>query len=316
LDVDASSAVSSMAEELATLWSLSSDEIQLVSQGRLLSQSASLTEAGIENGSRLQLSIRASVGGGLCCRRVKLKKKNSETDAGSSDDEGDEEEGKVRRKPSAAKQEAMKKHHLRQSITITRQESRHGFNNQNRPDLQDVDDTQTRLQIYYSNDWAHKAKSAAINFMHSHQITPEEYEFELHDCHGDVFDPKMKLPKDKSIDEYFPLVFVFHKKAKPVQSRFSQIVSSLSPRRSKSRSPSPRKSPKKVAPTPWGDFDPSRALAERHPSIESALNSFTHLPWLRELRRPVDDEDVSPKLYAKEKEKDVSPSKRERRGGA
>jgi hypothetical protein len=297
LDVDASSVVSSMAEELATLWSLSPDEIQLVSQGRLLSKAASLTEAGIENGSRLQLSIRASAGGGLCCRRVKIKKINSETDADS--DEEDEEKGEVRRKPSAAKQEAMKKHHLRQAITITRQDSRHDFNNHVRPDLQDVDDTQTRLQIYYSKDWAHKAKVAAMHFMQHHQITAEEYEFELHDCHGNIFDPKMKIPKDQTVDEYFPLVFVFHRKPKPTRSRFS-----LSPRRSKSRSPSPRRSPKKVAPTPWGDFDPARALAERHPSIESALNSFTHLPWLRELRRP-----ASPHGEAEE----VSPSKREQK---
>lgn len=312
LGVDASSTVSSLAEEIATLWSLSQDEIQLVSRGRPLSPTASLVEAGIENGSCLQLSVRACAGGGVCCKRIKLKQRNSVAD--ELDRIEEMEAQREQNPPPCAKQEAMRKHHLRNSITIHRQSSRHDFHNESRSRVEDVDDDHTRLQIHYSENWAHRAKVAAVAFMQSHSITPEDYEFELHDCHGKVFNPKMKLPKDKTIDEYFPLAFVFHKKLPRTSSgRLTAGLSSfsLSPRRNRSRSPSPRKSPRKIAPAageqPSANLagrTPSRALAERHPSIECALASFTHMPWLREL--------TNRSIGSENEREALSPSKRER----
>jgi hypothetical protein len=284
LDVKSSLQVSALVEEVACRWYVSPAELQLIYRGKPLSLSASLAESGIGHGSRLQTSMRTFVGGCVSCKSVKLKARASEADEMEEEWEMEEE---MLSTPKRINKQRREKHRVREAIQLHRQESRHTFQNCERQQVEDADDEQIQLKIHYSKNWAQQAKIAVLHFMQDHEITPEEYDFELQDRHGKVFDLSKQAAPGLRIAELFPLVFIFHNKIKRRESRRS--CDSAAP------------IVKRVILPPC-IFITQKALTDRHPSLEHALGSFAHQPWKREIRAHRDA--LS--------EDEASPCKRER----
>merc|ERR1719387_1307091 len=199
--------------------------------------------------------------GCVSCKSVKLKARAYEADEMEEEWEMEEE---MLTTPKRIKKQRREKHRVREAIQLHRQESRHTFQNCERPKFEDADDEQIQLKVHYSKNWAQQAKIAVLHFMQDREITPEEYDFELQDRHGKVFDLAKQVDSGVKVSELFPLVFIFHKKIKRRDSRLS--CESAVP-------------PVKHVILPPCTYVMQKQLTDRHPSLEHALGSFAHQPW-------------------------------------